>query len=88
MTSHAIGRAKERYGLTLDRPALRAIEARLAAGEGMILRKNQDGSTVQVIRVQEQLVTVVLAKDGHIKTFPPKEAALRRRRGSDDPRGR
>ncbi len=70
---HAIERARERYGIELDLPALNAIAAQIAAGEGMLLRRSpRDGHEVVVIRVQGQLVTVAFdPHKGWIKTFKP-----------------
>lgn len=70
---HARQRALERYGITLDTTALRAIEARLAAGDGMVLRRSPlDGSEVRVIRVADQLVTVAFdTATRQVKTFLP-----------------
>lgn len=74
ITTHPQQRALERYGIVLDMPGLRAVAARLAAGEGMLLRRSpRDGSEVRVIRVEGQLVTVAFDPvSGIIKTFKPR----------------
>lgn len=70
--NHPQQRALERYGITLDAKALRGIEDRLAAGEGMMLRRNVDGAEVTVIRVADQLVQAVfMPATGKILTFNP-----------------
>lgn len=70
---HARQRALERYGIALDITGLRAIEARLVAGDGMILRRSpRDASEVRVIRVAGQLVTVAFdVATRQVKTFLP-----------------
>lgn len=79
--NHACLRAFERYGIVLDLEALQAVEARLAGGEGMILRRDPDGSVVTVVRIQEQLATVVFnPKQGRIITFYPADAPTKRAR--------
>lgn len=82
---HAIERARERYGIELDHAGIRAVEARLEAGEGMLLRRNiEDGSEVTVIRIEGQLVTVACIPHDHyrIKTVmaPNRKRPPKRRR--------
>ena len=68
---HARQRALERYGIELDLTGLRALEARLAAGEGMVLRR-LNSCEVTVIRVSGQLVTVVFDLcTQRVRTFKP-----------------
>lgn len=75
VSSHAIMRAAERYGIALDLPTLRQAETQLAAGAGMLIRRDPDGSEIVVIRVEGQLVTVAFRRaSGRIKTFLPPHA--------------
>lgn len=76
LAKHAIERALERYGIVL---AMAALEAKLAAGDGVILRRDRDGSDVRVIRVEGQLVTVAFY-NGRLKTFLPADTPYRKRR--------
>ncbi len=76
---HACERALERYGMTISALELQAIEERVALGEGMLLSRAPDGASVRVIRIQGELVTLAVAPNGHIKTFLPKDAPMKKR---------
>ena len=80
---HAVVRAFERYGITISQEGLRDLEERLRAGEGMILRKDPvDGTEQRVIRLEGQLVTVVVSQmSRRILTFLPADAPYARRWG-------
>ncbi len=76
---HAQARAAERYGLDVTMVEMRELEARLAAGEGMILRREPaNGSSTQVIWFRGELVTLIYGRNGFVYTFLPKDAPFKR----------
>ena len=76
---HAYARAIERYGLDISPREIRELEARLAAGEGMVLRRTPDGAAeVRVIRYNGELVSLVFGLNGFIWTFLPRDAPFKR----------
>ena len=82
LASHVIERALERYGIVITWQDVRDLEARIHAGDGvMLLRRNPDGAEVSVVRVDGQLVTLVYSPlEGRIKTFLPADKPMTRRR--------
>lgn len=89
--AHPRTRYRERYGSELSAAELRALEGRLAAGEGMTLRRQADGVDIRVLRLVDDLVTVAFdVAAGRVKTFLPRDASAlgrfwraRRRRAAD-----
>ncbi len=79
IATHACDRALERYGITLALLELRELEGRLSRGEGMALRRNPDRAEVRVVKVSDQLVTLVwIPEQQRIKTFLPADAPFTR----------
>lgn len=76
---HAQSRCLERYDIPITASEIRGLEERLAAGEGMVLRRYPaDGSETRVIRFQGELVTLVFGVNGFIYTFLPRDAPFKR----------
>ena len=76
---HACERALERYGITISVGELRVVEDKIRAGDGMLMRRDQNGDEVRVIRLLGQLATVVCMPNGTIKTFLPPDAPLKQK---------
>lgn len=78
MTTHPQARYLERYGVPLSDAGMRAIEVRLSAGEGMLLRREPDGSEVRVVSHNGKLIVAVCGASGRLKTFLPADTIFAR----------
>lgn len=86
---HAIARAQERYGLTLGRGDLLALEGRLAGGAGVLVRRQADGMEVRLLDVGATVTAIVFCPTvGRIFTFlaPKHMTSVERKRHRRRPR--
>lgn len=68
---HAIQRARERYGINLTRDDLSTLKGRIAAGEGVLVAKTDDGGKVWMIKTHGVVARVAVSRMGSVTTFLP-----------------
>lgn len=71
MTRHARDRARERFGLTLDRALSDRIFLAIGQGKAILSRRDPDGSEQWIVQVDGQKLRVVLTASSRIKTVMP-----------------
>lgn len=78
-TPHAIIRAKERYGVDLSVADLASIAA-LARKDGILQAKQNDGSSIWMVKYKNVVMRLVLSRLNHVITFLPSSSKLNNRR--------
>jgi hypothetical protein len=72
INTHAIERARERYGLTLDRWDLLAIASIIRAGKTVLTRRQRDGREVHALEYRGVAVVALYdLRDRCVTTFLP-----------------
>lgn len=87
MTTHAITRAAERYGLSLTERDLAAIRSNILVGNALLLSNNSDGCQVLAVIFNGVAMRLIYAPfTQSILTFLPKTAPLRKKRSQREKR--